>query len=139
MTSSRSRAAVPINTAEAIVEPFWDPQLSGLAEWKIRAGARHGLKVSQIWCAVAFEWVDRPVSGPALSLSLARRLQVRFAPAFPLFCSFCFPSMVVPCSFRQPAFSRIALPYAFTSPCSMREGKGASVPLRSFPFSHFPV
>lgn len=74
MTSSRSRAAVPINTAEAIVEPFWDPQLSGLAEWKIRAGARHGLKVSQIWCAVAFEWVDRPVSGPALSLSLARRI-----------------------------------------------------------------
>lgn len=28
----------PINIAEAIIEPFWDPQLSGIREWTLRAG-----------------------------------------------------------------------------------------------------
>lgn len=71
---SKPLSPTPINTAEAIVEPFWDPQLSGLAGWKIRSGARHGLKVQQAWCWAAFEWVRRPVSGRALSMRLARRI-----------------------------------------------------------------
>jgi len=56
----------PINLAEAIFEPFWDPSLSGLEAWTIEPGEQHGLKVEQNWCWVSFEWADRPVDGPAL-------------------------------------------------------------------------
>ena len=59
----------PINMAEAIFEPFWDPQLSGLAEWRVARGAAHGLRVFQNWCFVQFEWARRPVDGPALSMT----------------------------------------------------------------------
>ena len=35
----------PINCAETIIEPFWDPQLSGLAEWTV--SARRAIVVSR--------------------------------------------------------------------------------------------
>ena len=50
----------PINVAEAIFEPFWDPQLSGLKNWKITDGSSYGLKVFQNWCWVNFEWTALP-------------------------------------------------------------------------------
>ena len=34
----------PINMAEAVIEPFWDPALSGLKEWRIAPGTAHGLR-----------------------------------------------------------------------------------------------
>lgn len=71
---SKSLIPIPINTAEAIFEPFWDPQLSDLAQWKIRDGSRHGLKIWQNWCWVGFEWVSHPASGPALFMSLSRKV-----------------------------------------------------------------
>ena len=46
----------PINMAEAIIEPFWDCQLSGLSQWKIEDGDVHGLNVFQNWCWVGFDW-----------------------------------------------------------------------------------
>lgn len=64
----------PINTAEAIIEAFWDPHLSGLDEWDVESGERHGLRVYQNWCWVAFEWVRKPTSGPALRMT--RRFDV---------------------------------------------------------------
>ena len=79
---------VPINMAEAIIEPFWVPELSGLAKWKIDSGADHGLRIVQNWSAVDFEWVSRPKTGPALRMrrdfhvdcSAYDRLLVRLAP-----------------------------------------------------------
>jgi len=59
----------PINMAEAIIDPFWDPQLSGFKEWQIESGSEHGLQVSQNWCWVSFEWTRKPASGPALYMS----------------------------------------------------------------------
>ena len=59
----------PINMAEAIIDPFWDSQLSGLSRWQIAPGAEHGLRVSQNWCWVAFEWARRPPAGPALRMT----------------------------------------------------------------------
>lgn len=64
----------PINLAEAIIEPFWDPQLSGLKEWQIEPGTEHGLRVFQNWCWVGFEWARRPIKGPALCM--LRRFEV---------------------------------------------------------------
>ena len=58
----------PINMAEAIFEPFWDPQLSGLAQWTVEPGEAHGLKVRQNWCWVTFEWARKPAAGPALRM-----------------------------------------------------------------------
>jgi len=47
---------VPINEAEAIIDPFWDPAQSELDQWTIDPGAGHGLAVRQSWCWVEFEW-----------------------------------------------------------------------------------
>ena len=58
----------PINMAEAIFEPFWDPQLSGLKHRTVEPGAEHGLEVSQFWCWVNFEWARKPATGPALRM-----------------------------------------------------------------------
>ncbi len=52
----------PINCAEAIIEPFWDPQLSGLPEWIIEPGPEHGLQVRQNWCWAEFEWARKPAA-----------------------------------------------------------------------------
>lgn len=59
----------PINLAEAVIEPFWDPRLSGLKEWRIEPGTGHGLKVEQNWCWVNVSWTRRPKSGPALRMT----------------------------------------------------------------------
>ena len=61
--------ATPINIAEAIFEPFWDPSLSGFADWQVDSGSRHGLQVKQDWCWIAFEWTGQPTNGPALRMS----------------------------------------------------------------------
>ena len=60
--------AIPINMAEAVIEPFWDGSLSGLPKWTIDDGASHGLAVRQNWCWVTFEWARRPANGVALRM-----------------------------------------------------------------------
>ena len=62
-------SAIPINLAEAIFEPFWDPALSGFDKWQVESGAAYGLRVKQNWCWVEFEWTRRPASGPAFKMS----------------------------------------------------------------------
>ena len=62
-------AATPINVAEAIFEPFWDPALSGFADWQIEPGTTYGLRIWQNWCWVSFEWNNRPATGPAVTMS----------------------------------------------------------------------
>ncbi len=74
VTETPARTAVPINAAEAVLEPFWDPQLSGLGEWRIADGALFGLKVTQGWSWVDVAWARRPAAGPVLKLS--RRLDL---------------------------------------------------------------
>ncbi len=59
----------PINSAEAILEPFWDPTLSGLSEWQVKSDSVSGLRVWQNWCWAAFEWVRMPKQAPALEMS----------------------------------------------------------------------
>lgn len=71
----RPRARLtPINAAEAIVEPFWDPYLSGLGEWQVECGDDWGLQVRQDWCWAAFEWRRKPAAGPAVKMT--RRFRV---------------------------------------------------------------
>ena len=60
--------AIPFNVAEAVFEPFWDPQLSRLSEWQVADDRRHGLEVRQFWCWVEFSWTRAPRSGPALGM-----------------------------------------------------------------------
>lgn len=44
------------HVGEAMVEPFWDPAVSGLKEWKIADNGAAGVKVNQYWCYVPYEW-----------------------------------------------------------------------------------
>lgn len=74
MNNKRPLYPVAVNTAEAIIDPFWDPQLSGLQDWRITPGARYGLTVCQEWCQVRAEWVSPPASGPVLRMRLGRRI-----------------------------------------------------------------
>jgi len=60
-----------INAAEAVICPFWDPELSELEQWTVDPGTEHGLSVSQFWCWTAFEWMRTPRSGPALTMRRA--------------------------------------------------------------------
>ena len=59
---------IPINEAEAILDPFWDPALSELGQWTVEHGEAHGLTVRQNWCWVSFEWARRPAAGPSLRM-----------------------------------------------------------------------
>lgn len=57
-----------INAAEAVVEPFWDPALSGLKEWQQETAAARGVSVLQEWCKAAFSWQAAAAGEPALRL-----------------------------------------------------------------------
>ena len=59
---------IPINSAEAVIEPFFDPTLNGIKEWKIFDGSKHGLKIKQTWAYVGVEWSRRPIDGVVLSM-----------------------------------------------------------------------
>ena len=61
--------AIPVNEAEAVVDPFWDPQQSEFDKWEVKPGEGHGLVVNQNWCNVVFSWMRRPAQGPALEMS----------------------------------------------------------------------
>ena len=65
---------IPINEAEAILDPLWDPAQSELNQWTIESGSSHGLVVSQRWDKVGYDWARRPDKGPALRMS--RRCEV---------------------------------------------------------------
>lgn len=69
---------IPINLAEAIIDPLWDPQLSELSRWTVTPGPDHGLRVYQNWCWAGFEWTRRPAHGPALRMS--RRFDLACTP-----------------------------------------------------------
>ncbi|MFA6242251.1 MAG: hypothetical protein WC655_15055 [Candidatus Hydrogenedentales bacterium] len=60
---------IPINVAEAIIEPFWDRELSGLPHWSIDPRDGCSLRVYQEWNAVYFEWTTSPTDGPVLQMS----------------------------------------------------------------------
>jgi hypothetical protein len=59
---------IPINVAEAIIEPFWSPGLSGFDQWTVSPGRDWGLSIKQNWSAVDFEWASKPVKVPALRM-----------------------------------------------------------------------
>ena len=59
---------IPINMAEAIIEPFWSPGLSGLDQWTVTPGDDYGLSIKQNWDVAYFEWASKPAKGPALRM-----------------------------------------------------------------------
>lgn len=58
----------PINDAEAIIDPLWDPRQSEFPEWTVEPGVEHGIEVSQNWCNVVFGWARQPANEPALAM-----------------------------------------------------------------------
>lgn len=66
---SPAQMPIPVNEAEAILDPFWSTEISTLPQWAVAPGEGHGLRIKQNWSAVDFEWSRQPVQGPALSLT----------------------------------------------------------------------
>lgn len=62
---------IAFNDAEAIIEAFWQPEISGFDAWEIDDGTAHRLQIFQNWAAVDFQWQSRPDSGPALRMRRA--------------------------------------------------------------------
>lgn len=56
------------NVGEAIIEPFWDPSVSGLGVWKVLENGAIGVKVSQYWCYVPYEWLKPAQDGTGAEL-----------------------------------------------------------------------
>jgi hypothetical protein len=59
---------LPLNTAEVMVEVFFDPQVSCLRDWKVEPGPGCGFKLQQNWAAVDFHWASKPASGLVLRM-----------------------------------------------------------------------
>ena len=56
------------NVGEAIIEPFWDPSVSGLKDWKLADTGAQGVKVTQYWCYVPYEWMRTAPDGTGVKL-----------------------------------------------------------------------
>lgn len=59
---------VPINVAEAIIDPFHEEGLSFFDEWNVKEGKKYGLVIKQSWSNVKFEWVNKTHRGPELKM-----------------------------------------------------------------------
>lgn len=65
---------IPVNLMEAMIEPFWDPSISGFTEWRVEREEGCGAAIEQRWSYVYFEWKARPASAdrPVLQLTRSR-------------------------------------------------------------------
>lgn len=61
--------AISINTAEAIFEPFWDPELREMDRWSFELPEKTGTKLIDWWCSFNFEWQTGEKGEPVLSMS----------------------------------------------------------------------
>ena len=57
------------NCAEAVLEVFWDPEISDFNNWDVMSGEKHGLNIFQNWAAVDFSWIKKPESGIGLKMT----------------------------------------------------------------------
>ena len=60
---------VHINIAESIIEPFWDPQLSGLDNWTISKKNASFVSLEQIWCNAHFIWKEKKTTQYAFTMN----------------------------------------------------------------------
>lgn len=49
---------IPINAAEAIFEPFWNPLISSLSQWRQEADAGTGGSVGTFWFGALMQWTQ---------------------------------------------------------------------------------
>jgi hypothetical protein len=61
----------PFNTAEAVLDPFWDPLISTLPQWASRAASGCAVTVEQNWCNVVIQWERCTPSGAVLTMTRA--------------------------------------------------------------------
>lgn len=70
MTDHPIQRPIPINEAEAIIEPFWDQHLSPLDAYALNAGIGADIpaechpRALQFWCWVTLKWDRAPVGTP---------------------------------------------------------------------------
>jgi hypothetical protein len=60
---------IHLNVAEAIIEPFWDPEISEFKEWKIDLPGMGAVSYEQTWCMVGFKWMNAAVEEDVFVMS----------------------------------------------------------------------
>ena len=60
---------IPINDAEAVIEPFFDGQISNLADYDFQPARGSGARVSQYWCWISLSWDDAVPGEPIFTMS----------------------------------------------------------------------
>jgi hypothetical protein len=65
---------VPINEAEAIIEPFWDPNLSELEEYKVTVDHTAKGFVKQTWCSIEV-YIEKALPGKT-AISMERQCDI---------------------------------------------------------------
>ena len=61
--------AISINTAEAVLEPFWDPELREVGKWTVYKNDKTGTTLEEGWCNVSFEWQNSDAKEKVLAMS----------------------------------------------------------------------
>lgn len=72
--SARHAMLVPINSAEAFVCIFYDPQNSTLPYWDVEPGDVHDFSITQTWADVQARWMD--AAKGALAMRMRRVLDI---------------------------------------------------------------
>jgi hypothetical protein len=67
-TAAPISTVTPINVAEAVIEPFWDPVLSRLEEWQVTASTANGVKAEKGWANAEISWASAPTDAPVIAL-----------------------------------------------------------------------
>ena len=60
---------IHLNAAEAIIEPFWDPELSEFDKWKIDFPGKGAVSYEQTWCMVGFKWMKADINEDVFVMS----------------------------------------------------------------------
>ncbi|QYM79233.1 heparinase II/III-family protein [Horticoccus luteus] len=59
---------IPLNSAEAVFEPFFDENLSEINEWKVDAPGALGLSLKPGWAFVTYQWEQAAADGLVLRM-----------------------------------------------------------------------
>jgi hypothetical protein len=94
---SQAVIPAPINSAEAVFEPFWDSDISGISQWAVIAAPGCGFSMRRDWCSSAgFSWSRKPDSGFVARISRVYKSPVECAGYDRLIvCAACPPGSVL--------------------------------------------
>src|SRR5512137_1207512 len=83
MSPEPARLPVPINEAEAIIDPFWTESISAINEYSVNKNTAGAIpphcnpRSVQYWCWDMLKWDHAPVGQPIITLDRALNVDIR--------------------------------------------------------------